>query len=231
MNIDAAEVSKFNELANRWWDPEGDFKPLHDINPLRLQYLLDRTDVTGKHAIDVGCGGGILAESLAAAGARVTGIDMAERPLGVAQLHAQSNKVTVDYRQNTAEAQAEEQPGHYDIVTCLEMLEHVPDYSSTVAACAALAKPGAHLLFSTINRHPKAYLLTVLGAEYVLNLLPKGTHTYAMFIKPSELAAAARAAGLEVEQVIGMRYNPFNRKASLSRDVDTNYLLYARKPA
>ncbi|MFK7913887.1 MAG: bifunctional 2-polyprenyl-6-hydroxyphenol methylase/3-demethylubiquinol 3-O-methyltransferase UbiG [Pseudomonadales bacterium] len=231
MNIDAAEVSKFNELASRWWDPEGDFKPLHDINPLRLQYLLERTDVTGKRAIDVGCGGGILAESLAAAGANVTGIDMAERPLGVARLHAQSNNVAVDYRQNTAEAQAQEQPGHYDIVTCLEMLEHVPDYSSTVAACAALAKPGAHLLFSTINRHPKAYLLTVLGAEYVLNLLPKGTHTYSMFIKPSELAAAARAAGLEVEQVIGMRYNPFNRKASLHRDVDTNYLLYARKPA
>lgn len=231
MNIDAAEVSKFNELANRWWDPEGDFKPLHDINPLRLQYLLDRVDVTGKRAVDIGCGGGILAESLAAAGAQVTGTDMAERPLNVARLHAQSSGIDVDYQQTTAEALAQQQPGHYQIVTCLEMLEHVPDYASVVDACATLAEPGAHLLFSTINRHPKAYLLTVLGAEYVLKLLPKGTHTYSAFIKPSELAAAARQAGLQVEQIIGMRYNPFTRKTSLTGDVDTNYLLYARKPA
>ncbi len=230
MNVDAAEVSKFNDLANRWWDPEGDFKPLHDINPLRLNYLCERLDIRGKAALDVGCGGGIYAESLALAGANVSAIDMAERPLAIARLHAESNNVSVDYRASTAEDLAAAEPERYDVVSCLEMLEHVPDYASTVAACARLAKPGGHLLFLTINRHPKAYLLTVLGAEYVLGLLPKGTHNYESFIKPSELAAAARAAGLQVEDIAGMRYNPFSRRASLSRDVDVNYLLYARKP-
>ncbi|MGI9324153.1 MAG: bifunctional 2-polyprenyl-6-hydroxyphenol methylase/3-demethylubiquinol 3-O-methyltransferase UbiG [Pseudomonadales bacterium] len=230
MNVDAAEVSKFNDLANRWWDPEGDFKPLHDINPLRLNYLCERLDIQGKTALDVGCGGGIYAESLALAGANVTAIDMAERPLTIARLHAESNNVSVDYRASTAEDLAAAEPERYDVVSCLEMLEHVPDYASTVAACARLAKPGGHLLFSTINRHPKAYLLTVLGAEYVLGLLPKGTHNYESFIKPSELAAAARAAGLQVEDIAGMRYNPFSRRTALSRDVDANYLLYARKP-
>lgn len=231
MNVDAAEVSKFNDLANRWWDPEGDFKPLHDINPLRLNYLLERIDVKGKTVLDVGCGGGIFAESVALAGANVTAIDMAERPLAIARLHAESNHVSVDYRTQTAEALAAERGAEFDVVSCLEMLEHVPDFASTVAACAALTKPGGHLLFSTINRHPKAYLLTILGAEYVLGLLPKGTHNYESFIRPSELSAAARAVQLEVEDIKGMRYNPFSRRTSLSRDVDANYLLYARKPA
>ncbi len=231
MNVDQAELAKFNELASRWWDPDGDFKPLHDINPLRVDFLRSRVEVAGEPVLDVGCGGGILAESLAAAGARMTAIDMAERPLAVARLHAMEAGVEVDYQASTAEDFAAAHPEHFTVVTCLEMLEHVPDYSSTIAACAQLAKPGGHLLFSTINRHPKAYLLTILGAEYVLKLLPKGTHEYEKFIKPSELAAAARAAGLEVERVEGMRYNPFSRQASLSRDTDANYLLYARKPA
>lgn len=231
MNVDQAELAKFNELASRWWDPDGDFKPLHDINPLRVGYLTERLDVREQPILDVGCGGGILAESLAAAGARVTAIDMAERPLAVARLHALESGIEVAYQESTAEAFAEAHPEAFSAVTCLEMLEHVPDYASTIAACARLTRPGGHLLFSTINRHPKAYLLTILGAEYVLKLLPKGTHEYEKFIKPSELAAAARAAGLTVERVEGMRYNPFTRKASLSRDTDANYLLYARKPA
>jgi len=231
VNVDTDEVRKFDALASRWWDPEGDFRPLHDINPARVDYIARRVALEGAPVVDVGCGGGILAESLARAGARVTGIDMAGKPLAVARLHALDSGVEVDYREMTAEDLAREQPEGFELVTCLEMLEHVPDYASTIAACAALAAPGGHLVFSTINRNPKAYALAVVGAEYVLGLLPRGTHDYGKFIKPSELAAAVRAAGLLVEDVTGMRYNPFTHQASLvPGDTDVNYLLYARKP-
>jgi len=231
MNVDTDEVRKFDALASRWWDPEGDFRPLHDINPVRVDYIAQRVELRDAAVVDVGCGGGILAESLARAGARVTGIDMAGKPLAVARLHALDSGVAVDYREMTAEDLAQEKPEAFQLVTCLEMLEHVPDYGSTIAACAALTAPGGHLVFSTINRNPKAYALAVVGAEYVLGLLPRGTHEYAKFIKPSELAAAARAAGLVVEDVTGMRYNPFSHRASLTpRDTDVNYLLHARKP-
>jgi len=231
VNVDTDEVRKFDALASRWWDPEGDFRPLHDINPVRMDYIARRVALDGAAVVDVGCGGGILAESLARAGARVTAIDMAGKPLAVARLHALDSGVEVDYREMTAEDLAREQPAGFELVTCLEMLEHVPDYASAIAACAALAAPGGHLVFSTINRNPKAYALAVVGAEYVLGLLPRGTHDYAKFIKPSELAAAARAAGLLVEDVTGMRYNPCSHRASLApRDTDVNYLLHARKP-
>jgi len=229
VNVDEKEIGKFEALANRWWDPEGDFKPLHDINPLRAQYIQDKSDILAAAVLDVGCGGGILAESLAHAGARVTGIDMAESPLAVARLHALETNIEVEYLAITAEALAAERPGSFGTVACLEMLEHVPDYGSTVQACADLAAPGAALVFSTINRNPKAYALAVLGAEYVLGLLPRGTHDYAKFIRPAELAAAVRNAGLEVREIVGMRYNPFTRQCTLSSDVDVNYLLYAEK--
>jgi len=229
VNVDEKEIGKFEALANRWWDPEGDFKPLHDINPLRAQYIQDKSDILAAPVLDVGCGGGILSESLALAGARVTGIDMAESPLAVARLHALETNAEVEYLAITAEALAAERPGAFGTVTCLEMLEHVPDYGSTVQACADLAAPGAALVFSTINRNPKAYALAVLGAEYVLGLLPRGTHDYAKFIRPAELAAAVRNAGLEVREIVGMRYNPFTRQCTLSSDVDVNYLLYAEK--
>lgn len=230
MNVDQQEIAKFEALAHRWWDPEGDFRPLHDINPVRLDYILGRSDLGAGPLLDVGCGGGILSESLARAGARVTGIDMAGAPLSVARLHALESGIEIDYLATTAEALAAERPGTFATVTCMEMLEHVPDYPSTVQACADLATPGAQLFFSTINRNPKSYLLAVVGAEYVLGLLPKGTHDYQKFIKPSELAAAARGAGLLVRDVIGMRYNPFTRNCYLSSDVDVNYLLHAEKP-
>jgi 2-polyprenyl-6-hydroxyphenyl methylase/3-demethylubiquinone-9 3-methyltransferase len=229
-NVDQAEIRKFEALAHRWWDPEGDFKPLHDINPVRLNFIAERADLSNAKAVDVGCGGGILAESMAEAGARVTGMDMAGSPLSVARLHAMETGVEVEYLESTAEALAAERPGQYEIVTCLEMLEHVPDINSTIAACAELAAPGGALFFSTINRNPKAWALAVVGAEYVLGLLPKGTHDYAKFIKPHELAAAVRNAGLEVVEIIGMTYNPFTRNASLGPDVGVNYLLHARKP-
>ncbi len=229
-NVDQAEIQKFEALAHRWWDPEGDFKPLHDINPVRLAFIAERADLKDATAVDVGCGGGILAESMAQAGARVTGMDMAGSPLTVARLHAMEAGVQVEYLESTAEALAAERAERYQVVTCLEMLEHVPDIGSTVAACAALATPGGHLFFSTINRNPKAWALAVVGAEYVLGLLPRGTHDYAKFIKPHELAAAVREAGLEVAEITGMTYNPFTRKASLGSDVDVNYLLHARKP-
>ena len=229
MNVDQEEIEKFEALANRWWDPEGDFKPLHDINPLRLEYISSKTDITNGTVLDVGCGGGILSESMALTGATVTGIDMAERPLSIALLHASESGVQVEYLKTTAETLATERPGQFSTVTCLEMLEHVPHYASTVRACADLTCPGGHLVFSTINRNPKAYVLAVLGAEYVLGLLPRGTHDYAKFIRPAELAGAVRAAGLEVMEITGMRYNPFNRQCSLSSDVDVNYLLHARK--
>jgi 2-polyprenyl-6-hydroxyphenyl methylase / 3-demethylubiquinone-9 3-methyltransferase len=229
-NVDKQEIAKFEALAHRWWDPEGDFRPLHDINPARLTYVLERAGLDAGPVIDVGCGGGILSESLARAGARVTGIDMAGAPLAVARLHALESGVEVEYLSATAEELAAQRPASFATVTCMEMLEHVPDYSSTVQACADLATPGAQLFFSTINRNPKAYLLAVVGAEYVLGLLPKGTHDYEKFIKPSELAAAMRRAGLLVQDIIGMRYNPFTRNCSLSPDVDVNYILHASKP-
>ncbi len=229
MNVDTDEIRKFDALAHRWWDPEGDFRPLHDINPMRVDYIAGKLDIAGVAAVDVGCGGGILAEALSSRGASVTGIDMAESPLAVARLHAIESGAQVEYLASTAEELAAARPGAFELVTCLEMLEHVPDYASTIAACAALTAPGGHLVFSTINRNPKAYLLAVVGAEYVLGLLPKGTHDYQKFIQPAELAGAVRAAGLTVREIIGMRYNPFTRGCSLSDDVDVNYLLYANK--
>ena len=229
-NVDQAEIQKFEALAHRWWDPEGDFKPLHDINPVRLDFIAERTNLPEANAVDVGCGGGILAESMAQRGARVTGMDMAGSPLSVARLHAMEAGVQVEYLESTAEALAEARPGQYQVVTCLEMLEHVPDINSTIAACARLATPGGELFFSTINRNPKAWALAIVGAEYVLGLLPRGTHEYAKFIKPSELCQAIRAAGLEVQDISGMVYNPFTRNAGLGSDMDVNYLLHARKP-
>jgi 2-polyprenyl-6-hydroxyphenyl methylase/3-demethylubiquinone-9 3-methyltransferase len=229
MNVDEEEIEKFDALAHRWWDPEGDFKPLHDINPTRLHYVLEKANIDAGPVLDVGCGGGILSEALAANGARVTGIDMADSPLAVARLHALEAGVDVEYLSTTAEALAEKRPNNFATVTCMELLEHVPDYTSTIKACSEMATSGATLFFSTINRHPKAYLLAVLGAEYVLNLLPRGTHDYAKFIRPAELARAARRAGLEVQEIIGMTYNPFSRVCQRSKDVDVNYLLHATK--
>jgi 2-polyprenyl-6-hydroxyphenyl methylase/3-demethylubiquinone-9 3-methyltransferase len=229
MNIDPREIAKFEALASRWWDPEGDFKPLHDINPIRLAYIQAHADLAAGPVLDVGCGGGILSESMARAGATVTGIDMAESPLAVARLHALESGTSLEYLATTAEALATARPGAFHTVTCLEMLEHVPDFATTIQACADLAAPGANLFFSTINRNPKAYALAVIGAEYVLGLLPKGTHDYAKFIKPRELADGARRAGLLVRDITGMRYNPFTRRCTLSRDVDVNYLVHASK--
>ncbi len=230
MNVDDQEIEKFDSLASRWWDPQGEFRSLHDLNPLRMDYIKDRSDILAAPVLDVGCGGGILSESLAAAGAQVTGIDMAQRPLAVARLHALQTPIEVEYLATTAEDLATERPGKFGTITCMEMLEHVPDYGSTVQACADLAAPGAKLMFSTINRNPKAYALVVLGAEYVLGLLPRGTHDYAKFIRPAELAAAVRHAGLQVREIIGMRYNPFTRRCTLNSDVDVNYFMYAEKP-
>ena len=229
-NVDLAELAKFNSLASRWWDTEGEFGALHEINPLRLDWIRQYAKLAGSKALDIGCGGGILAESMSACNATVTGIDMAEAPLAVARLHQHESGAEVDYRESTAESLAAEEPGQYDVITCLEMLEHVPDPSQVIRSCAELVKPGGHVFFSTINRNPKSYLLAVVGAEYVLGLLPKGTHDYQKFITPAELAGAVRDAGLEVVEIIGMRYNPFTRNCSLGKDVDVNYLLYARKP-
>ncbi len=230
-NVDPQELAKFEELAHRWWDPESEFKPLHNINPLRLDYIDRRARLAGKQVVDVGCGGGILSESMAARGAEVTGIDMGEAPLGVARLHTLESGVKVDYRRMTAEALADQAPASFDVVTCMELLEHVPDPGSTVAACARLVKPGGHVFLSTINRNPKAYLLAIIGAEYVLGLLPKGTHDYAKFIRPAELGRWLRDAGLELDDLTGMTYNPLTRQYSLGRDVDVNYLAHARRPA
>jgi len=230
INVDPLELEKFSQLAHRWWDLGAEFKPLHDINPLRLDHLDGIAGLRGKSVLDVGCGGGILAESMAARGARVTGIDLAEQPLKVAQLHLLESGLQVDYRLVAPEALARETPGSFDVVTCMELLEHVPDPAAMVQACAELAKPGAHLFFSTINRNLKSYLLAVIGAEYLLKLLPRGTHDYARFIKPSELAAMCRAAGLEVKGITGMTYNPFTRVYSLSGDADVNYILHATRP-
>ena len=229
-NVDHSEVAKFSALAHRWWDREGDFRTLHDINPLRLEYIARHCDLVGRRVVDIGCGGGILAEAMAARGADVLGTDLADAPLAVARLHAIETVTAVQYRQISAEALAAEAPGSFDVVTCLEMIEHVPDPASIVSACARLAKPGAHLFFSTINRNPKAWALAVVGAEYLLNLVPRGTHDYRKFIRPAELARAIRSAGLSTQEIIGMTYNPFTRTASLGADVDVNYLLHAIKP-
>ena len=229
INVDPVELEKFSQLAHRWWDPGSEFKPLHDINPLRLDYIDGIAGLEGKRALDVGCGGGILAEAMAARGATVTGIDLGEKPLKVAQLHLFESGLNVDYRLVAAEDLAREAPGAFDLVTCMELLEHVPDPQKTVHACAELARDGGHVFFSTINRNPKSYLLAVIGAEYILGLLPRGTHDYSKFIKPSELAAACRKAGLEVKSITGMTYNPLSKIYSLGKDADVNYILHAIK--
>ncbi len=231
VNVDHAEVSKFEQLASRWWDPNSEFKPLHEINPLRLDYIDERVGLNGKTVLDVGCGGGILAESMAARGAHVTGIDMGEAPLEVARLHLLESGQQVDYRQITAEQLAEEMPGRFDAVTCMEMLEHVPDPASVIAACAALVRRGGQVFFSTINRNPKSYLFAIVGAEYVLRMLPRGTHDYAKFIRPSELSHWIRAAGLDVEDITGLTYNPLSGVYKLDpRDVDVNYMVASGLP-
>lgn len=225
-NADPAELDKFGDLAHRWWDPQSEFKPLHEINPLRLDWIENAiSGFKGKRVLDVGCGGGLLSEGMAKRGASVTGIDLSERPLGVAKLHLLESGQQVDYRLVSAEALASEMPGQFDVVTCLEMLEHVPDPASIVRACGTLVKPGGKVFFSTINRNLKAYLLAVVGAEYVLNLLPKGTHDYARFIKPSELSRWSKAAGLEPEALSGLAYNPLTQVYSLGKDTDVNYLM------
>ena len=229
-NVDFQEIAKFEELASRWWDPDSEFKPLHDINPLRLNYIEERTGgLAGKRTLDVGCGGGILAESMALRGASVTGIDMGEAPLAVARLHQLESGAALDYRRITAEDLAESEPASFDVVPCIEMLEHVPDPASTIRACARLLKPDGHLFFSTINRNPKAYLLAVIGAEYLLRLLPKGTHDYRKFIRPSELDDWARAAGLTLRHLTGMHYNPLLRRYRLGAGVSVNYLVHCRQ--
>ncbi len=229
-NVDPAELAKFGALAARWWDPKSEFKPLHDINPLRLNYIDRHVGLAGKRVIDIGCGGGILAESMAAIGAVVTGIDLSEKPLQVAKLHLLETGRTVDYRLVAAEDIAQEQPGQFDCVTCMEMLEHVPDPASTVNAAATLAKPGAWIFFSTINRNPKSFLFAIIGAEYVLNMLPKGTHEYRRFITPAELARMAREAGLTVTEFTGMTYNPITQHYAMGNDISVNYILACRKP-
>ena len=229
-NVDAAEVAKFDALASRWWDPKGEFQSLHEINPLRLDWIRQHADLDGCRALDVGCGGGILAESMAVAGANVTGIDMAEGPLTVARLHKIESGVEVEYQQATAEEMAAENAAHYDVVTCLEMLEHVPSPPLVIASIAELVKPGGHVFFSTINRNPKSFLFAIVGAEYLLKLLPTGTHEYQKFIRPSELESWARAADLQLRSSIGMSYNPVTRDYSLGPNVDVNYLMYYSRP-
>ncbi len=229
-NVDQGEIDKFSALAHRWWDPTSEFKPLHAINPLRLGWIESITNLEGKRVLDVGCGGGILAESLSKAGATVTGIDLSTKALKVAELHQLESGTTVRYRSISAEDLAKEEPHSYDVVTCMEMLEHVPDPASVVQACANLCKPGGYLFFSTLNRNPKSYLFAIIGAEYILQLLPKGTHQYEKFIKPSELAQFTRAAGLEVLQLKGMTYNPITQIYRLGSDTDVNYMMATRKP-
>lgn len=230
-NVDPAELAKFQELASRWWDADSEFKPLHQINPLRLNWIEQRISMRGAAILDVGCGGGILAESMSQAGADVLGIDLAEAPLAVARLHALETGATLSYREISAEDCAAEMPEQFDCVTCLEMLEHVPDPASTVEACAALVKPGGKVFFSTLNRNPKSWLFAIVGAEYVLRLLPRGTHEWQKFIKPSELHAYCRRAGLQVDDITGLTYNPLTRHYKLEDDVDVNYMIMASKPA
>ena len=230
-NVDPQELAKFSDLAHRWWDPASEFRPLHQINPLRLDWIDRQAPLAGRRVLDVGCGGGILADSMARRGARVLGIDLAAKPLKVAQLHAlEAGTQGVEYREVAAEALAQEMPSAFDVVTCMEMLEHVPDPAAIVRACAQLVKPGGAIFFSTINRNPKAFLFAIVGAEHVLGLLPKGTHEYARFIRPSELARWCRDAGLELQGTRGMEYNPLTRRYWLSADTSVNYLLACRRP-
>lgn len=226
LNADPAELQKFSDLAHRWWDPASEFKPLHEINPLRLGWIDSKAGLAGRKVLDIGCGGGILAEGMAGLGAEVTGIDLSEKALSVARLHLFESGHKVDYLLCSAEALAEEMPGRFDTVTCMEMLEHVPDPASIVAACARLVKPGGHVFLSTLNRNPKSYLFAIIGAEYLLRLLPAGTHEYARFIKPSELSRYCRNARLDVQEVIGLSYNPLTKTYALGRDTDVNYLVH-----
>ena len=228
-NVDRAELLKFSELAGKWWDRDGPMRPLHDINPARLEWMEQFTSLAARQVLDVGCGGGVLTEAMAQNGAIVLGIDLADKPLNVARLHALDSNARVEYRECAAESLAAERPDSFDVVTCMEMLEHVPDPAQTVQACASLTRPGGWVFFSTINRNLKAFALAIVGAEYVLNLLPRGTHEYEKFLKPSELSKHARAAGLDVREVIGMQYNPFTKSATLCRDTDVNYLMACRK--
>ena len=229
-NVDQAELDKFSALASRWWDPKSEFKPLHAINPLRLNWIKDLIGgLEGKSIIDVGCGGGILAESMAVGGATVTGIDLAEKSLKVAKLHGLESGVPVTYRNISAEDMALEHPGQFDVVTCMEMLEHVPDPGSIIRACSTMVKPGGWVFFSTLNRNPKSFLFAIVGAEYILRLLPRGTHSWKNFIRPSELASSARGAGLEPHQMLGMSYNPITEHYSLGQDTSVNYLMATRK--
>mgnify|MGYP000329514008 FL=1 len=231
LNADPAELEKFGDLAHRWWDPNSEFKPLHDINPLRLDWIDQHIGLAGKQILDVGCGGGLLSEGMAALGANVTGIDLSEKPLAVARLHLLETGQKVDYRKISVEALADEMPNAFDAVTCLEMLEHVPNPSSVIASCARLVKPGGQVFFSTLNRNPKSYLFAVIGAEYVLQMLPKGTHDYAKFIKPSELARWSKMAQLEPAELMGMSYNPISKQYSLGKDTSVNYLIATQRPA
>jgi len=229
MNADPTEIQKFSEIAHHWWDVNSEFRPLHEINPLRLEWINANAPLSGKKVIDVGCGGGILTESMAKKGANVTGIDLSEKALTVADLHSLESGLTIRYQHISAENMADREPGEFDVVTCMEMLEHVPDPHSIVQACAKLAKPGGKVFFSTLNRNPKSYLYAVVGAEYLLQMLPKGTHDYKKFIKPSELAHAIREAGLEMESLRGMSYNPLTKMYSLNSDTSVNYLVACRK--
>ncbi|WP_255987679.1 bifunctional 2-polyprenyl-6-hydroxyphenol methylase/3-demethylubiquinol 3-O-methyltransferase UbiG [Chitinolyticbacter albus] len=231
VNADAAELAKFSALAHKWWDKESEFKPLHDINPLRLDFIEQHVPLSGQQVVDVGCGGGILSEGLAQRGAQVTGIDLADKSLKIAKLHAMESNLVIDYRKVPVEELAAEAPASFDVVTCLEMLEHVPSPASVVAACAELARPGGWVFFSTLNRNAKSYLLAVLGAEYVLGMLPRGTHDYARFIKPSELGRMTRTSGLDTVSLTGLHYKPLGRIYELGGDTDVNYLVACRKPA
>jgi 2-polyprenyl-6-hydroxyphenyl methylase/3-demethylubiquinone-9 3-methyltransferase len=230
LNADPAEIQKFSDLAHRWWDPTSEFRPLHEINPLRLEWINNRAPLAGKNVIDIGCGGGILAESMAKKGANVTGIDLSDKALKVADLHGLESGIAVNYKKIAAEQMASEEAGQYDVVTCMEMLEHVPDPASIIRACFTLAKPGGHVFFSTLNRNAKSYLFAIIGAEYVLQMLPKGTHDYAKFITPAELSQAIRNAGLQVDSIRGMSYNPISKIYSLNQDTSVNYLVACTRP-